>query len=83
MALMSVGSAAIVYGLSELGGATTSFTAPQVLWPIIAGVAMVAVFIWHALRIERPLLDVRLYKNACSPPRPSRRSRSAPLCSAR
>jgi len=63
MALMSIGSAAIVYGLSQLGGATTSLTAPKVIWPLLAGVLMLAAFIWHALRIERPLLDIRLYAN--------------------
>jgi EmrB/QacA subfamily drug resistance transporter len=63
MGLMSIGSASMVYGLSEFGGATTSFTAPKVLWPVVVGALMVGAFIWHALRIERPLLDIRLYKN--------------------
>jgi MFS family permease len=32
--------------------------------PILAGLALVAVFVVHALRIPRPLLDVRLYRRA-------------------
>jgi MFS family permease len=53
---------AIVYGLSEIG-IKGSFTAPSVVWPIAAGLLLVGLFIWHALRAERPLLDVRLYAN--------------------
>jgi EmrB/QacA subfamily drug resistance transporter len=61
LGLLSTASTAIVYGLSQLGSG--SLTAPAVVWPIIAGLALIAVFCWHALRIERPLLDVRLYAN--------------------
>ncbi|HTZ86706.1 MAG TPA: MDR family MFS transporter [Solirubrobacteraceae bacterium] len=60
--LVSAGSTALVYGLSELG-THTSFTAPTVLWPTLAGLLLTGVFIWHALHTERPLLDVRLYFN--------------------
>ncbi len=31
--------------------------------PILAGLVLTGVFCWHALRVERPLLDVRLYAN--------------------
>ena len=41
----------------------TSLTAPIVVGPIVAGLALTGVFCWHALRIERPLLDIRLYAN--------------------
>src|SRR5205807_9652918 len=34
-----------------------------VLVPCIAGVLLGLAFVWHALRVERPLLDVRLYAN--------------------
>ncbi|HXP28814.1 MAG TPA: MDR family MFS transporter [Solirubrobacteraceae bacterium] len=62
LALLSSGTTALVYGLSELG-THTSFTAPTVLWPTLAGIALIGVFIRHALHVERPLLDVRLYAN--------------------
>jgi MFS family permease len=35
-----------------------------VIFPIIIGVALVAAFIWHALRADNPLLNVRLYKRS-------------------
>jgi EmrB/QacA subfamily drug resistance transporter len=63
LVLMSGASSALVYGLSELGTAGTSLGAPQVVWPIVAGVVLAVVFCLHALRVERPLLDVRLYAN--------------------
>jgi EmrB/QacA subfamily drug resistance transporter len=62
LALLSGGSAALVYGLSELGS-KSSLAAPTVVWPIVAGVALLVLFCLHALRAERPLLDVRLYAN--------------------
>jgi EmrB/QacA subfamily drug resistance transporter len=62
LGLLSSGAVAIVYGLSELGS-HSSLTAPTAVWPTLAGVVLVGVFCWHALRVERPLLDVRLYAN--------------------
>jgi EmrB/QacA subfamily drug resistance transporter len=62
LGLLSSGAVAVVYGLSELGS-NSSLTAPSVVWPTLAGLVLVGVFIWHALRVERPLLDVRLYTN--------------------
>jgi EmrB/QacA subfamily drug resistance transporter len=52
----------VVYGLSEIA-TKESFTAPTVIWPIVIGLALAIAFGWHALRVERPLLDVRLYAN--------------------
>ena len=60
--LLVTGMPLIVYGLSEIGTQGT-FTAPTVVWPIVAGIAMLLAFGRHALRTERPLLDVRLYAN--------------------
>jgi EmrB/QacA subfamily drug resistance transporter len=62
LGLLSGGSTAVVYGLSELA-THPSMTAPTVMWPIVGGLVLCSVFVWHALRIERPLLDVRLYAN--------------------
>lgn len=62
LALLSTASSALVYGLAQLG-THSSLTAPAVVWPILAGVALSAIFCAHALRAERPLLDVRLYAN--------------------
>jgi MFS family permease len=62
LALLSSASSATVYGLSQLG-THASLTAPAVVWPILAGIVLTGAFCWHALRVERPLLDVRLYAN--------------------
>ena len=62
LALLSTASSSLVYGLSQLG-ANSSLTAPIVVWPTVAGITLAGVFCWHALRVERPLLDVRLYAN--------------------
>ncbi len=63
LALLSTASTAVVYGLAQLGTPNTSLTAPIVVLPIIAALLLSGVFCWHALRIERPLLDIRLYAN--------------------
>ena len=62
LALLSVASTATVYGLSQLGS-QSDLAATDVLVPILVGLLLGVVFCWHALRVERPLLDVRLYKN--------------------
>ncbi len=60
--LLSTASTAVVYGLSQLGS-NASLAAPAVVGPIAVGLLLTGVFCWHALRAERPLLDVRLYAN--------------------
>jgi EmrB/QacA subfamily drug resistance transporter len=62
LGLLSTASTALVYGLSELA-TNSSLTAPLVVWPVVVGVVLAGVFCWHALRVEHPLLDVRLYAN--------------------
>lgn len=62
LALMPIGAAGIVYGLSELG-AGASLGSAAVLVPAIAGLVLIVAFVLHALRIDRPLLDIRLYAN--------------------
>src|SRR5947209_12558551 len=59
--LMSAGLALVTYGLAEIGS-TGSFTATKVLVPLIVGTGLVILFARHALRIPRPLLDLRLFK---------------------
>src|SRR5258708_25952800 len=61
LVLMSAGLALLTYGLAEIGS-TGSFTATRVLFPCITGLALVALFALHALRVPRPLLDLRLFK---------------------
>src|ERR1700761_1869061 len=58
--LMAVGVPLIVYGLAEVGE-TNGFTSVKVIAPIVVGLILVTVFVFHALRAPRPLLNVRLY----------------------
>jgi EmrB/QacA subfamily drug resistance transporter len=62
LGLLATSMPLIVYGLSEIG-TKGSFTASTVVWPIAVGLALTVAFMWHALRTERPLLDIRLYAN--------------------
>ena len=62
LALLSPGLAGIVFGLSK-SESHGGFTAPIVWIPIVGGALLVAAFVLHALRVERPLLDMRLFRN--------------------
>jgi EmrB/QacA subfamily drug resistance transporter len=61
LAMMSLGLVAITYGLAE-AGTYKSFGDTHVLAPIAVGGLLVAGFAIRALRIEHPLLDLRLYR---------------------
>jgi EmrB/QacA subfamily drug resistance transporter len=62
LALLPAGAALTIFGISELGsGAPLAST--EVLAPLLAGLVLSVVFCVHALRIPRPLLDIRLYSN--------------------
>jgi EmrB/QacA subfamily drug resistance transporter len=62
LALLPAGAALTIFGVSELGSGA-GLGSPEVLLPLIAGVVLSGAFCVHALHIERPLLDVRLYAN--------------------
>jgi EmrB/QacA subfamily drug resistance transporter len=62
LVLLATSMPLTVYGLAEIG-TRGSFTAPTVVWPILAGALLGVGFVRHALRTERPLLDIRLYAN--------------------
>ena len=62
VALLSPGLAGIVFGLSETeshGG----IDHPIAFGPIVAGFALVGLFVWHSLRVARPLIDLRLFRS--------------------
>jgi EmrB/QacA subfamily drug resistance transporter len=59
--LMATGLPLLTYGLAEVG-VTGGFSSPKVIVPFVVGVALVALFVRHALRVPNPLLDMRLYK---------------------
>jgi EmrB/QacA subfamily drug resistance transporter len=62
LALLPTGCAAIIYGISKLGSGS-ALGSGAVILPTLAGAVLIVLFCFHALRIERPLLDIRLYVN--------------------
>jgi EmrB/QacA subfamily drug resistance transporter len=58
--LVVTGMPLITYGLAEVGK-TGGFSSPKVVGPMLGGLALVGLFIAHARRATRPLLDVHLY----------------------
>ena len=62
LSVLTPGVVSFVYGLSVLAerGGLDEVTA----WAAVAaGAALIAVFVRHALRVDRPLLDLRLFAN--------------------
>jgi EmrB/QacA subfamily drug resistance transporter len=60
LALIGVGMPLVTYGLAEIGS-TGGFSLTKVIAPIVGGLGLVVLFVLHARRVPRPLLDVRLY----------------------
>ncbi|HEX4518417.1 MAG TPA: DHA2 family efflux MFS transporter permease subunit [Gaiellaceae bacterium] len=63
LALMSTGLPLLTYGIAEFG-ASGQFMTPRVIVPLIAGIVLITAFVFHALRIKNPLLDLHLYRRA-------------------
>src|SRR5579884_2109407 len=61
LAYMAIGLPLLTYGLAEVGS-TGSFTSTKVIIPCLVGLALIAAFALHALRVPNPLLNLRLYK---------------------
>jgi MFS family permease len=61
MALLSPGFALLIYGIAEFGN--VGEITPLVSSTFAAGLLLLGLFIVHALHTERPLLDLRLWKN--------------------
>jgi EmrB/QacA subfamily drug resistance transporter len=53
----------VVYGIIQ-GGDTGSWVRPDVLGPVVGGLAVLAGFVWYESRIEHPSLDVALFRDA-------------------
>ena len=53
----------LTYGLAEVGTKGT-LGATQVLVPLLAGIALLAVFVWHCAHTSTPLLDLRLFRRS-------------------
>jgi EmrB/QacA subfamily drug resistance transporter len=63
MLLLSPGIAAVIYGLTQLGG-SDGFADPKVALPLIAGLVLLAGYVGWALRSgSNALLDIRLFRH--------------------
>ncbi|HTB50383.1 MAG TPA: DHA2 family efflux MFS transporter permease subunit [Solirubrobacteraceae bacterium] len=62
LAILPAGFAAFIYGISELGSGS-ALGSGKVIVPCIVGVVLTVLFCFHALRVEHPLLDIRMYAN--------------------
>jgi EmrB/QacA subfamily drug resistance transporter len=60
LVLLSGGIALFLYGLAEVGTQGTGADAVTVS-ALLAGLALVSGFAWHALRTDNPLIDLRLF----------------------
>jgi EmrB/QacA subfamily drug resistance transporter len=61
--LMALGVPLLTYGLAEIGS-TGKFDPLHVIAPMLAGIALIVAFVFHALRAKRPLLDMHLYRKS-------------------
>src|SRR6266516_65882 len=57
--LLPGGIAVLLYGLAEVGSGASRDVLPAAA--IAAGLALIAAFVVHALRVPQPLIDVRLF----------------------
>ncbi len=57
-----LGLVLVVFGVVQ-GGDGVPWLSAGVLGPLLGGLAVLALFVWHESRTEHPSLDVRLFKN--------------------
>ncbi|HEY2694139.1 MAG TPA: DHA2 family efflux MFS transporter permease subunit [Pseudonocardiaceae bacterium] len=62
LALLSPALVGVLYGLSEVGSAG-GFGSVRVLVPMVAGLVLLGGFVVHALRVDQPLIDLRLFRS--------------------
>ena len=73
--LSVIGLVVLSYGIIR-GGETGDWLAFSVTGPVLAGAAVIALFVWHEARSDSPALDVRLFRD----PRLSAAVASIALC---
>ncbi|WP_415974310.1 DHA2 family efflux MFS transporter permease subunit [Rhodococcus sp. 077-4] len=62
MLMLSPGLALFLYGASSVVE-TETVLAVKVLVPVIVGLVLIVAFVFHALSVEHPLIDLRLFRN--------------------
>ncbi|OBA64951.1 MFS transporter [Mycobacterium sp. 1100029.7] len=60
--LLPPGVTLFLAGVSSIP-AQSSLTSTYVLAPTLAGVVLIAIFVFHSFRTDHPLIDLRLFKN--------------------
>jgi MFS family permease len=53
----------ITYGIQPYGDSTTGWTNPWVLGSIIGGLALIVAFCFIELRVEQPMVNIRLFRS--------------------
>ena len=54
----------ITYGIQPYGDLSTGWTNPMVLGAIVTGVALLVAFVFVELRVDQPMVDVRLFRSS-------------------
>lgn len=54
----------ITYGIQPYGDRSTGWTSPMVLGSIATGVALLVAFVFVELRVDQPMVDVRLFRSS-------------------
>jgi hypothetical protein len=62
LVLSASGLVLLVYGIIE-ASATKDWLAPSVIWPMVAGILMITLFLWMESRSDHPSFDVSLFRN--------------------
>ncbi len=65
--LSTLGFGGVVYGFSAAGKGDASFADPAVFTFLIVGFVSLGIFVFRQLKLESPLLDVRVFRYLCSP----------------
>lgn len=61
LTLASLGMVGLTYALAEIG--TRGISSTRVLVPLCAGLVVTALFVARSLRVDHPILDLRLYRD--------------------
>jgi EmrB/QacA subfamily drug resistance transporter len=59
LTLLSPGLAILIFGFAE--SSSHGFGAVQSWAPIVGGIALIALFLWHSWRSDAPLIDIRTF----------------------
>jgi len=61
--LSTVGFGGVVFGFSSAGEGSAGWVHPEVYGSIIVGLVSLVLFVWRQLKLDEPMLDVRVFKS--------------------